>query len=79
MVPRGQEYEALGRVLLEARAAAKLSLRQVAANLGWHHSLIGKVEASERGLDVIEFVQLARALQVDPAKLLQRVIKAAEL
>ncbi len=79
MAPEGKEYEALGNVLLAARMDAGLTLRQVGERLNWPHTYVGKVETCVRGIDVIEFIQLARALRVDPAKLLQRVIKATEL
>lgn len=79
MVPEGKEYEALGNVLLEARTSAGLTLRQVGEQLNWPHTYVGKIETCVRGIDVIEFIQLARALGADPAKLLQKVMKAADL
>lgn len=61
------------KILVEARAAAGLSQRQVAKRVGRAHSYIAKIEAGDRRLEVAEFIELARALQVDPKLLLARL------
>ena len=40
---------------------------------GWPQSIISKVEQGERRLDVIEFLEVARALKVDPGRILADV------
>ena len=37
-------------------------------------SFVAKYEKGERGLSVVEFVDVARALEADPAKTLQRLL-----
>lgn len=43
-----------------------MSMRDLAQKLGVTHSYIGKVEQQERRLDVVEFVEYCRALELDP-------------
>ena len=59
-----------------AREAAGLSQREVARRLGKRVSFINKIELIERRLDIIEFVVLARALDIDPHALLDQVLPA---
>lgn len=79
MAQRKLAYEQLGEVLFEARKDAQLSLRELGLRLDRPHSYIAKTESGARSLSVIEFVELARALGIDPAKLLAKVIKATGL
>jgi len=72
-------YEQLGKVLFEARQEAGFTLRELAARLQWPHSVLGKIELAERHINVIEFIELARALEIEPAKLLKRIVKATGL
>jgi transcriptional regulator with XRE-family HTH domain len=60
---------------VEAREAAGLTQRALAAKLGCHPSWIAKVETRERRLDVVELVRLARAVRLDPAALVAEVAK----
>jgi len=48
------------------RAKSGLSIRQLAAKLGWASSIVGKIEQGERRLDVIEFVYYCKGLNADP-------------
>lgn len=73
------EYRALSEVLLEARTAAGLTQRDLAARLNRQHSFIGKIESGARHINVIEFIEVARALEIDPTKLLKTVIQATDL
>jgi hypothetical protein len=38
-------------------------------------SFIGRIEAGERRVDVIEFIEIARVLGADPYRLLDRLMK----
>jgi len=49
----------------------------LAKKLGRQQSFIGKIENASRNIDVIEFIEVARALDMDPARLLAKVVKAA--
>ena len=48
---------------------------QLAARLGRPQSFISKVETGERRLDVIEFLQLAKALKIDPVRIVADLVK----
>ncbi len=68
--PRQRQLLAL---LVGARRAIGLTQAQVAERLGKSQSFVAKIEGGERRLDVIEFIDLACALQVPPAQLIERL------
>jgi transcriptional regulator with XRE-family HTH domain len=68
------EYRKLTAILLDARNAAGLTQQEVADRLGKPQSYIAKVERNERRIDVVEFIALAQALGVDPARLFAAVL-----
>jgi len=55
-------------------AKAGLTQHEVAERLGRPQSFVAKVEGGERRLDVIEFIELTRALGVDPVRLIKRLL-----
>jgi transcriptional regulator with XRE-family HTH domain len=59
---------------VEARKAAGLSQRALAARLKRSGSFVWKLESHEHRVDVLEFVDIARACGVAPIELLRRVI-----
>ncbi|WP_349677399.1 helix-turn-helix transcriptional regulator [Agaribacterium haliotis] len=59
-------YQSLISWLKEARAARGYSMRDLSDILGESHSLVQKVECLERRLDVYEYVQYCKALDIDP-------------
>ena len=63
--------ELIGR-LAEARAAAGLTQQALADRLGRPQSYVAKVEVFERRLDVIEFLEMARGIGVDPIPLVRK-------
>ena len=68
-----REWLALIAWLVEKRKAAGLSQRQLAANIGVVHSLVGKVEQGERRLDPIELVLYCRGMRADPCDLIREI------
>jgi hypothetical protein len=60
------QYEALSSWLVSQRETKGLTLRDVSVATGLHHSIIGKIEARNRRIDVVEFVYYCRFLGVDP-------------
>ena len=76
---RSGEHRHLCSVLAEAREDAGLTQRELASRLRRPHSFVAKVESGERRLDVIEFVELARALGTDPKKLFAKVLIGARM
>jgi transcriptional regulator with XRE-family HTH domain len=61
-------------VLVEAREKAGLTQRGLAARLKRPHSFVGRIEAGERRIDVVEFIEIARVLDLDPTELFVRVV-----
>lgn len=72
---RTREHRQLCELLATARNEAGLTQRDLASRLKLPHSFVGKVEAGERRLDVIEFVAIARALRIDPVELFARFVR----
>jgi len=61
-----------------ARQEADMSQHELARRIGKPQSFVSKYERRERRLDVAEFIKVARALGLDPAKLIRRIDKALE-
>lgn len=61
-----ETYRALVARLADARRASGLTQQALAERLGKPQSYVAKVEGHERRLDVVEFLEMARALGVDP-------------
>jgi len=59
---------------VEARKGAELSQEELARRLRRSQSFIAKIEVGERRLDVLEFIEIARALNRDPSELLSHVL-----
>ena len=68
------DYRAVVETLRTARTEKGLSQREVARRLGKHVSFLNKIELIERRIDVLEFVMLCRALEIDPHALLDRIM-----
>ncbi len=66
-------YRALLKKLVEARDAAGLTQRDLAAKLGKQPSWIAKIEGRERRLDVIEYIAICRALGIDEGLFLNEI------
>lgn len=58
------------KLLADARRGAGLTQVALAKKLGRPQSFVSKFESGERRLDVIEFLDVARALRVDPAEVI---------
>ena len=70
------ELVILGEVLVAARERAKLKQNDVAAKLDLPASYLSKIENGTRRLDVIELIQIAEAMDSDPAELIRVLQKA---
>jgi transcriptional regulator with XRE-family HTH domain len=69
-------YRATVEVLVDARKAAGLTQRELAARLGRPYSLIANIERGERRIDVVEFIAVARALGIGELELMKRASAA---
>lgn len=56
------------KILVQARRDAGLTQVALAKKLGRPQSFVSKFERGERRLDVPEFIDVARALGIDPAR-----------
>jgi transcriptional regulator with XRE-family HTH domain len=59
--------------LVQARKFAGSTQRDLAAKLGKPPSFVGKVEAVERNLSIVEFLAWCQALEVDPNDILDTI------
>ena len=71
-----QSYGLLTQCLVEARVAAGVTQIELAERLGRPQSFVSKVEGGDRRLDVIEFLQITTALNVDPEPIIQSLMAA---
>lgn len=69
---------AIGNWLREQRKVKGLTMRDMAAISGLPHSYFGKIEQGIRGLDILEFLELCRWLNLPPLKSLQSIINLNE-
>lgn len=70
---RTKRYEVLQDILKEARNDLKLNQKQVAARIGRPQTYISDIETGVRRIDTVEFLRLAKALKLDPAKTIAKV------
>jgi transcriptional regulator with XRE-family HTH domain len=68
-------YQAFIAVMVLARKEADVTQHELARRIKKPQSFVSKYERFERRLDVPEFIHIARALGLDPAKLLRRIDK----
>lgn len=60
-------------LLIETRKAKGLSQTELAAALGRTQTFVSNYERGERRVGLVDFVLIARALEIEPAELLQRL------
>jgi transcriptional regulator with XRE-family HTH domain len=72
---RTRAHKALIAVLIGTRREAGLTQRDLAKKLRRPHSWVSKIETGERRVDVGEFMEIARALRIDPVALFTRVVQ----
>ncbi len=73
---RSSEQVLFLELLRRARKDAGLTQQTLAEKLRRPQSFVAKYENGERRIDVIEFVALARALDVAPVTLFRRFVEA---
>jgi transcriptional regulator with XRE-family HTH domain len=61
-----EAYAAGIAAVIAARQSRGVSQRELAARLGKPRSFVSKIESRERRLDMVEFVAIARALEMEP-------------
>lgn len=61
------------RLLVAARQKSGLTQQQLAARVGRDQSFVAKYETGVRRLEVVEFVEICRALNVLPERLIGKL------
>jgi transcriptional regulator with XRE-family HTH domain len=70
---RSAKHKALISVIVATRKAAGLTQRQLAAKLKRSNSFVWKLEAGERQLNVLEFIEIAKLLGVKASTLMSEI------
>lgn len=60
-----ERYRALIGKLIDARKSSGLSQEELAKRLNRHQQFVSRYEIGERRLDIVEFIDISRALGVD--------------
>ena len=71
---RSRRHRALCAALVQARKTAGLSQQELASRLKTSQTVIARIETGERRVDVVEFIDLARALRTDPRRVLDELM-----
>lgn len=72
---RSPENDVLLQVLRDARTAARISQEDLSIRLGQSITFMVKIERGTRRLDVVEFIRIARELDIAPDELLRTVLE----
>jgi transcriptional regulator with XRE-family HTH domain len=64
-------------LMIRARKAAGLTQHELAKRLRRPQSFVAKYEGGERRVDVVEFIEICKAVEADPNKLLKVLIQRA--
>jgi len=67
-------YAQFRTLLVEAREASGLTQVELAARLSKPQSFVSKFERGDRRLDVVEFLEIARALEIDPLRFVKTLL-----
>ena len=71
---RSARHKALLAAIVEARQATGLSQREFAKKLNRTNNFVWRIEAGERKVDVLEFIEIAKAAGIAPDELIRRVM-----
>jgi transcriptional regulator with XRE-family HTH domain len=63
--------------MIRARKSAGLTQHELAKRLRRPQSFVAKYEGGERRVDVLEFIEICKALEADPNKLLKILLQRA--
>ncbi|HLO86399.1 MAG TPA: helix-turn-helix transcriptional regulator [Nostocaceae cyanobacterium] len=71
-----EEYNNFRQMLIEARKTANITQAELSAKLQRPQSYVSKYERGERRLDLIEFLEIAQALEIDPIAFINKLLKS---
>jgi transcriptional regulator with XRE-family HTH domain len=72
---RSARHRALIQAIVEARQATGLSQRDFAKKLKRSNNFVWRIEAGERQVNVLDFIEIAKAAGVPPDELMRRVMR----
>jgi len=68
-----QKYNRFRELIIAARREANLSQVALAAKLKRPQSFVSKYERGERRLDVVEFLEIAKVIGINPLKIIKEL------
>lgn len=68
-----QKYDQFRLLLIDERKAAQLTQAQLSSKLARPQSYVSKYERGERRLDLIEFLEIAEALNFNPTEFIEKL------
>lgn len=68
-----KRYQRFRQLLIDARKAKHMSQMALAEKLGRVQTFVSKYERGERRLDIVEFLDVAAALGLDPGAVIRQV------
>lgn len=71
-------YHALRALLTSKRRESGMTVHMIADKLGVSHSIIGRIEDGTRKLEISEFIEYCKALEVDPHEGLSLLLESLE-
>ncbi|MDJ0798660.1 MAG: helix-turn-helix transcriptional regulator [Calothrix sp. MO_167.B12] len=69
------KYNQFRILLIEARKAAGMTQTELSTKLSRPQSYVSKYERGERRLDLIEFLEVAEALNINPTAFIEQLLK----
>jgi transcriptional regulator with XRE-family HTH domain len=72
-----ESQSAFCELMIKARKTAGLTQRDLAKRVRRPQSFVAKYEGGERRVDVVEFIEICKAIEADPNKLLKVLIQRA--
>lgn len=72
---RSPKHRALIAAIVEARNTTGLSQREFAKKLGRTNNFVWRIEAGERQVNVLEFIDIAKAADIAPDELIRRIVR----
>lgn len=73
-----ERYNRFRRLLIKARQTANLTQSELSTKLSRPQSYVSKYERGERRLDLIEFLEVVEALQVEPERFIKTLLEEKE-
>lgn len=72
---RSARHRALVTAIVEARNATGLSQRDFAKKLGRSNNFVWRIEAGERQVNVLDFIDIAKAAGIPADELMRRALR----